>query len=60
MPLLLQVFNDPVHGSIELSEICVKIIDTKWFQRLRYIKQLGAVYYVYPGATHCRFEHSIG
>jgi len=35
------VFNDPIHGHIELSELCIKIIDTPQFQRLRYISQLG-------------------
>ena len=37
----LQVFNDPIHGSIELDPLLVKIIDTPQFQRLRKIKQLG-------------------
>ncbi|KAK1898152.1 Deoxynucleoside triphosphate triphosphohydrolase SAMHD1 [Dissostichus eleginoides] len=54
------VFNDPIHGSMELTPLLVKIIDTPQFQRLRYIKQLGAGYLVYPGASHNRFEHSIG
>ena len=51
---------DPIHGYIELPEICIKVIDTHYFQQLRYKKQLGATYYVFPGATHNRFEHSIG
>ncbi|XP_056405330.1 deoxynucleoside triphosphate triphosphohydrolase SAMHD1-like isoform X2 [Hyla sarda] len=55
-----KVFNDPVHGHIELHPLLVRIIDTPQFQRLRYIKQLGGTYYVYPGACHNRFEHSIG
>uniref|UniRef100_A0A3Q3GDJ0 HD domain-containing protein n=1 Tax=Labrus bergylta TaxID=56723 RepID=A0A3Q3GDJ0_9LABR len=55
-----QVFNDPIHGSIELHPLLIKIIDTPQFQRLRFIKQLGGVYFVYPGASHNRFEHSIG
>ena len=37
----VQVFNDPVHGHIELHPLMVKFIDTPQFQRLRYIKQLG-------------------
>ncbi|XP_068566498.1 deoxynucleoside triphosphate triphosphohydrolase SAMHD1-like [Cebidichthys violaceus] len=55
-----KVFNDPIHGTVELHPLLVKIIDTPQFQRLRYIKQLGGVYFVYPGASHNRFEHSIG
>jgi HD superfamily phosphohydrolase len=51
---------DEVHGYIELSEIELKIIDSSIFQRLRFIKQLAAAWYVYPGATHTRFSHSLG
>jgi len=54
------VINDPIHGNIELHPLCVKIIDTPEFQRLRFIKQLGACSFVYPGAAHNRFEHSLG
>lgn len=56
----LIVFNDPIHGHIELDPICVKVIDTPQFQRLRRLKQLGGAYFVFPGASHNRFEHSIG
>ena len=58
--ICFQVFNDPIHGHIELHPLCVRIIDTPQFQRLRYLKQLGSCYFVYPGATHNRFEHSLG
>ncbi|WAR11804.1 SAMH1-like protein [Mya arenaria] len=58
--LLAKVFNDPIHGLIELHPLCVKIIDTPEFQRLRFLKQLGSTYLVYPGASHNRFEHSLG
>ncbi|WAR11805.1 SAMH1-like protein, partial [Mya arenaria] len=54
------VFNDPIHGHIELHPLCVKILDTPEFQRLRFIKQLGTCYFVYPGASHNRFENSLG
>eukprot|EP00877_Chromochloris_zofingiensis_P005648 jgi/Chrzof1/15084/Cz09g26180.t1 len=47
-------------GHFDLQDISVRIIDTPEFQRLRYLKQLGLTYYVFPGATHCRFEHSLG
>lgn len=51
---------DEVHGYIDLTEIELKIIDSPIFQRLRYIKQLATAWYVYPGATHTRFSHSLG
>ena len=52
--------NDPVHGTIELSDLEVEIINTKVFQRLRNIKQLGLANYVFPSADFTRFSHSIG
>uniref|UniRef100_A0A3B1IEC3 Deoxynucleoside triphosphate triphosphohydrolase SAMHD1-like n=1 Tax=Astyanax mexicanus TaxID=7994 RepID=A0A3B1IEC3_ASTMX len=55
-----KVFNDSVHGHIEMHPLLVKIIDTPEFQRLRNVKQFGGGYYVYPGASHNRFEHSLG
>jgi HD superfamily phosphohydrolase len=55
-----KIFNDPIHGRIKMSQSCVKIIDTVEFQRLRNLKQLGLTSYVFHGATHTRFEHSIG
>lgn len=56
----LKVFNDPVHGHMTFHPLCVAIIDTPQFQRLRYLKQLGACYFVFPGAAHNRFEHCLG
>ena len=38
----------------------LEYVDTEPFQRLRDLKQLGSTYYVFPGAAHNRFEHSIG
>uniref|UniRef100_A0A673B5I6 Deoxynucleoside triphosphate triphosphohydrolase SAMHD1 n=1 Tax=Sphaeramia orbicularis TaxID=375764 RepID=A0A673B5I6_9TELE len=55
-----KVFNDPIHGHVELHPLLIKIIDTPQFQRLRNIKQLGGTYFVFPGASHNRFEHCIG
>jgi len=49
-----------VHGYINISNLAQKIIDTPEFQRLRKLKQLGTCSYVFPSATHTRFEHSIG
>ena len=50
----------PIHGFITLTDVMRQIIDTPEFQRLRNIKQLAAVSYVFPSANHTRFEHSIG
>lgn len=55
-----KLINDPIHGHIRLNRRCVEIIDTPEFQRLRDLKQLGSSYFVFPGASHCRFEHSVG
>lgn len=43
-----------------MDGLCLRIIDTKEFQRLRKLMQLGTCSYVFYGATHTRFEHSIG
>lgn len=51
---------DPVHGFIPFDEFEKELIDSLPFQRLHYIHQLGTAYLVYPGATHTRFEHSLG
>ena len=55
-----RLIKDAIHGSIELDPVLAAIIDTPQFQRLRNIKQLGTSYWVYPSASHNRFEHSIG
>lgn len=52
--------RDPVHGSIHILNEEIPIIRDEFFQRLRNIKQLGFSEYVFPGATHTRFIHSIG
>ena len=49
-----KVINDPVHGHISMPKSCLDIIDTPQFQRLRDLKQLGASYMVFPGASHHR------
>lgn len=51
---------DSVHGFISFDEFEKELIDSFPFQRLHYIHQLGIAYLVYPGATHTRFEHSLG
>ncbi len=52
--------RDPVHGSIQINDSEIQIIEHPFFQRLRNIKQLGFSEYVFPGATHTRYLHSIG
>ena len=51
---------DPFHGYMKFNTTCLKIIDTDVFKRLQNIKQIGTCYYVFPGASHNRFEHSLG
>jgi HD superfamily phosphohydrolase len=52
--------RDPVYGFIDFNEWEKEIINHSLFQRLRRIRQLGLTDMVYPGATHTRFEHSLG
>lgn len=52
--------KDAVHGLMSLPIGLFAFIDTPEFQRLRRIKQLGSLQLVYDGATHTRFEHSLG
>lgn len=56
----MKVIFDPIHKYMKFDKLLLKIIDTIEFQRLRNIKQLGLCYYVFPGASHNRFEHSLG
>ena len=56
----LKKIFDPIHKYMEFEPELIKIIDTSEFQRLRDIKQLGLCYYVFSGASHNRFEHSLG
>ena len=55
-----KIIKDPVHGYIELDDFARALLDSPALQRLRYIRQLGFSYLVYPGANHTRFEHSLG
>ncbi|MHA1594839.1 MAG: HD domain-containing protein [Candidatus Baldrarchaeia archaeon] len=52
--------KDPLYGYIHITDFERELIDTRVVQRLRRIKQLAGAEYVYPGANHTRFEHSIG
>jgi HD superfamily phosphohydrolase len=56
-----KIINDPVYGFITIpSALIYDLISHPYFQRLRYIKQLGMTHLVYPGALHTRFHHAIG
>lgn len=57
---------DPIHGIIQFDRkntshrLLLDVINSKAFQRLRRIKQMGLAEFVFPGATHSRFAHSLG
>jgi uncharacterized protein len=57
---MMVTIHDPIHGTIELSAAETKLVDSRPFQRLRFIKQLGFSEYAFPGATHSRYGHSLG
>lgn len=52
--------RDPIHQTIEFDEREKAVIDHPIFQRMRYVRQLGLSYLVYPGAAHDRFSHMLG
>ncbi|MDR2621185.1 MAG: HD domain-containing protein [Dysgonamonadaceae bacterium] len=56
-----KIINDPVFGFINIpGEFIFRIINHPYMQRLNRIRQLGLAFYVYPGAVHTRFHHSLG
>jgi hypothetical protein len=56
----LEVIRDPLWDNIRLDRFALAALDTPTVQRLRYVRQLGHAFLVYPGATHTRFEHALG
>jgi hypothetical protein len=60
MPKLLHEIRDPIHNFIRFDSDERRLLDSRPMQRLKHIHQLAMSYLVYPGATHCRFEHSLG
>lgn len=56
----MEIIRDPIWNNIRLDTLALELVDTPVFQRLRYVRQLGLTYLVYPGATHTRFEHALG
>ena len=55
-----EVIRDPLWNNIRLEPEALAVLDTPAVQRLRYVRQLGHAFLVYPGATHTRFEHALG
>ena len=56
-----KIINDPVYGFMTLdSDILYDIMTHRYFQRLHRIMQLGLSHFVYPGAVHTRFSHTLG
>lgn len=56
-----KIINDPIYGFVTIpDDLIYDLINHKYFQRLRRIKQLGLTNLVYPGALHTRFHHAIG
>jgi uncharacterized protein len=56
----MKVIRDPLWNNIRVEPLALRLIDTPAFQRLRYVRQLGLAFLVYPGASHSRFEHALG
>ncbi|MCY1001375.1 HD domain-containing protein [Myxococcus sp. MISCRS1] len=52
--------RDPIHGTIPVSDAEKAVIDSRHYQRLRYVRQLGFGDLAFPGATHTRHIHSLG
>jgi HD superfamily phosphohydrolase len=56
----MEIVRDPIWNNIRVDDLALELVDTPVFQRLRYVRQLGHTFLVYPGATHTRFEHALG
>jgi HD superfamily phosphohydrolase len=56
----MEIIRDPLWNNIAVDPLAMRLVDTPAFQRLRYVRQLGLAFLVYPGATHSRFEHALG
>ena len=58
--MTFEIIRDPLWNNIRVDPVALSLVDTPAFQRLRYVRQLGLAYLVYPGASHSRFEHALG
>lgn len=56
----MEILRDPLWNNIRLDPLALALLETPVMQRLRYVRQLGLAFLVYPGATHSRFEHALG
>ena len=59
-PAEFEIIRDPLWDNIRLDRPALLALDTPTVQRLRYVRQVGHAFLVYPGATHTRFEHALG
>jgi HD superfamily phosphohydrolase len=55
-----EIIRDPLWDNIRVDHPALLALDTPAVQRLRYVRQVGHSFLVYPGATHTRFEHALG
>src|SRR4026209_2768963 len=55
-----EVVRDPLWDNIRIDAAALDVLDTPAMRRLRYVRQVGHAFLVYPGATHTRFEHALG
>ena len=56
----MEIIRDPLWNNIAVDSLAMRLVDTPAFQRLRYVRQLGLAFLVYPGTTQSRFEHALG
>lgn len=56
----MEILRDPLWNNVRLDDLALALLDSPVVQRLRYVRQLGLAFLVYPGATHSRFEHAVG
>lgn len=55
-----KIVPDVIHGPVTLTRVESRILESAYYQRLRWVKQLGFSFYIFPGATHTRFAHAMG
>lgn len=55
-----KVIFDNIHGHIQLNRVESRVLESVYYQRLRWIRQLGFSFYIFPGATHTRHAHALG